>query len=97
MTQIRSWLKDNATLATFLVAQAAAIAVGIVSIIIYSVKLENRVHTMETRGSEFTVTRLNKTDERLTKLEQTTEKNADSINRIVDVLTRELNKQGPKQ
>jgi hypothetical protein len=106
MTQIRSWLKDNATLATFLVAQAVAVAVGIVSIIIYAVKLETRVHIMETRGSAYTVESIGKIEEnmgklevRVTTLEGHVEANTDSVKRIVDVMTRELNKQhqGEKQ
>lgn len=97
MTQIRSWLKDNATLATFLVAQAAAMAFGIVSVIIYAVKLETRVAIMETRGAEYTVTRLNKIDERLTMLEGTIHTNSDTLKRVVDIMTRELNKQQGRQ
>jgi hypothetical protein len=95
--QFRSWLKDNATLVTFLVAQAFAVAFGIVSIIVYSVKLETRVHIIETRGTAFTVEHMNKQDERLTTLEGSVKKNEDSINRIVDVMTRELNKQHQQQ
>jgi cell division protein FtsL len=92
--QFRSWLRDNATLVTFLVAQAFAVAFGIVSIIVYSVKLETRVHIIETRGTAFTVEHMNKQDERLTTLEAQVAKNTDSTNRIIDVMTRELNKRG---
>jgi hypothetical protein len=99
MTQIRSWLKDNATLATFLVAQAVAMAFGIVSIIIYAVKLETRVHIMETRGSAYTVENISKIEGRLTTLEGHVETNSDSIKRVIDIMTRELGKQhqGEKQ
>jgi cell division protein FtsL len=104
MTQIRSWLKDNATLATFLVAQAVAIAFGIVSLIVYATKLETRVHIMETRGSAYTVESIGKLEEhigkiegRLTTLEEQVHSNSESIKRIVDIMTRELNKQGAKQ
>lgn len=95
MAQFRSWLRENATLVGFLVAQAIAVGALIISIIIYAVKLETRVYIMETRGASYTVERLNKTDERLTKLEEQIDTNSASIKRIVDVMTRELNKEKP--
>ena len=92
MTQFRSWLRDNATLVGFLAAQALAIGALIISLIVYATKLETRVAIMETRGAEYTVARLNKIDERLTTLEEQIKTNSDSIKRIVDIMTRELNK-----
>jgi hypothetical protein len=54
--------------------------------------MENRVHTMETRGAPFTVGRMDNLEERITILEQKSNKNTESITRIVDVLTKELGK-----
>lgn len=93
MAQFRSWLRENATLVGFLAAQALAGGALLISVIIYSVKLENRVHTMETRGAEYTVTRLNKVDEKITVLEQHMKATEDQVKRIVDIMTRELNKE----
>ena len=87
---LSSWFKENSTLVAFLGAQTVAIVVGASSLFAYGIKLENRVYTMETRGAEYTVGRMGRIDERLTVMEQLTERNARSIERIVDVLTREL-------
>jgi hypothetical protein len=92
MAQFRSWLRDNATLVGFLVAQALAGGALLISVIIYAVKLEVRVHTMETRGAEYTVDRMNKFDQRITVLEEQVNTNSATVKRIVDVMTRELNK-----
>ena len=87
MTTARSWFSENQTLVYFLIAQAIAIGAAGVSIIAYSVRLETRVATLETRGSPH----LEKIDARLTVLESQTKSNKDSIERIVDVMTRKLN------
>jgi exopolysaccharide biosynthesis protein len=92
MTHIRSWFKENQTLAIFLLTQAAAVAIGGASLIAYYVKMETRVSTMETRGASYTVDRLNKMDEQIAILKEKTDKNSHSIDRIVDVMTRELGK-----
>ena len=55
MDQAKSWLKENSTLAAFLIAQVLAIGAAAAAMIAYSVKLETRVHIMETRGAEYTV------------------------------------------
>ena len=90
MTMTRSWIKENSTLVYFLVAQAIAVGGGAAALIAYSVRLETRVHIMETRGAEYTVARMEEMKLRIAKLEQLVEKNNDSINRIVNVMTREL-------
>jgi hypothetical protein len=84
VTELKSWLRDNQTLVYFLVAQATAIAVGGASLIAYSVNLENRVATLETRGSPH----LNVIDNRLTVLESLTKSNKESIDRVVTALTK---------
>ena len=78
--EIKSWFKDNHTLLFFLAAQAIAI-------VAYSVKLEGRVTTLETRGSPH----LSTIDNRLTVLEKQTEANKEGIDRIVEVMTKRLN------
>ena len=90
MSQLKSWFQDNSTLVAFLGAQSVAIIIGAASLLTYAVKLENRVHTMETRGAEYTVSRMSAIEQRLTVQEQRSEQNARSIERVVDTLTRDL-------
>lgn len=92
MTSAKSWFQENHTLAYFLLAQLIAVATGAAAILAYAVKLETRVHIMETRGAEYTVDRMNKFDQRITVLEQHIKHNEHSIQRIVEVMTRELGK-----
>jgi hypothetical protein len=86
MTELKSWLKDNATLVYFLIAQAIAIGAAVLSMTAYMVRLETRVNTLEVRGSPH----LAEINNRLTVLESVTKNNKDSVDRIVDVMTREL-------
>ena len=86
MTELKSWLKENQTLVYFLFAQAIAIGGMGVSLTAYSVRLETRVNTLEVRGSPH----LNVIDNRLTVLESQTKVNKESIDRIVNVMTKEL-------
>jgi uncharacterized protein Yka (UPF0111/DUF47 family) len=90
MTQIKSWLQDNSTLVYFLIAQFIAIGAGAASILAYAVKLETRVHIMETRGAEYTVSKMEEMKLKIARLEQDIDQNQDSIRRIIDVMTREL-------
>lgn len=87
---IKSWIKENHTLVMFLIAQLIAIGVGGASMIAYYVKMENRVYTMETRGAEYSVARMGKIEERLTIIEGITKSNKESIDRIVERLTRDV-------
>jgi hypothetical protein len=86
MTSVRSWFHDNQTLVYFLVAQAIAIGAAVLSITAYMVRLETRVNTLEVRGSPH----LAVIDNRLTVLEAATKDNKGSIDRIVNIMTREL-------
>jgi len=86
MTIARSWLKENSTLVYFLIAQAIAGGAAVLSITAYMVRLETRVHTLETRGSPH----LAEINNRLTVLESTTRDNKLRLEKIVDVMTREL-------
>jgi hypothetical protein len=79
-------MKDNSTLLYFLLAQALALSGIGVSIISYMVRLETRVNTLEVRGSPH----LADINTRLTVLEGLTKNNKDSLDRIVDVMTKEL-------
>jgi hypothetical protein len=88
MVQVRSWVSQNHALVMFLIGQAIALGAVIVSLIAYSVRLETRVSTLEVRGSPH----LERIDGRLTALEGLTNSNKASVDKIIDVLTRELGK-----
>jgi hypothetical protein len=92
MTSARSWFRENHALVYFLVAQGVAIGAAVLSITAYMVRLETRVTTLEVRGSPH----LAEINNRLTVLESITKTNKESLDRIVEVLTRELNK-GPQK
>jgi uncharacterized coiled-coil protein SlyX len=88
MTELKSWLRENQTLVYFLVAQALAIGAVGISIVTYSVNLENRVTTLEVRGSPH----LAEINNRLTVTEKETQANKDRLDRVIEVMTRELGK-----
>jgi hypothetical protein len=89
--KVRSWLSEHqAALIIFLFGQLMVFGAGAASGFAYMVKLETRVHTMETRGAEYTVARMEEMKLKIARLEQLIEKNEDSIKRIVDVMTRDL-------
>jgi hypothetical protein len=83
--KVTSWLLENRTLLSVLFAQGIAI-------LVYSVRLETRVTTLETRGSPH----LERIDNRLTVLESLTTTNKHSVDRIIEIMTRELGKPIPK-
>jgi len=90
--QARSWVKENATLVYFLIAQAIALmSLGAYGLS-YMVKLETRVVTLETRGSPH----LQVIDNRLTVLESMTTANKDRLDHVVEIMTRELGKEKSK-
>lgn len=82
--QAKSWIKENSTLVGFLAAQVLAIGAAAAAMIAYSVKLETRVHIMETRGAEYTVARMDEMRNRISVLEQSIKKNEASIERIIN-------------
>ena len=90
--QARSWFREHQTLILFLAAQAVAVGGGAAALIAYSVRLDTRVTTMETRGAHYTVARMDEMRLRINSLEQRIDRNEDTIKRIVDVMTRELGK-----
>lgn len=73
------WLKENQVLIIGLIGQA--IIAGI-----YMVNLEARVSTLEIRGSPH----LGVIDNRLTVLETLAKDNHNRIDKVVDIMTREL-------
>lgn len=90
--EVRSWFRSNSTLIYFLIAQFIAIGAGAASILAYMVKLETRVAIMETRGAEYTVQRMEEMRLKIAVLERQINRNEDSINRVIGVLTRDLGK-----
>ena len=86
MTALKEWARSNSTLLYFLIAQFVFIGGLAFSGYGYMVRLEERVSTLETRGSPH----LEKIDARLTVLESHTKTNKESIDRIVDVMTKNL-------
>jgi hypothetical protein len=79
VAEIKGWLKENQALVIGLIAQA--IVAGI-----YMVNLEARVSTLEERGSKH----LESINSRLTVTEKETENNVKRIERIVDIMTKDL-------
>ena len=94
--QARSWLKENSTLIYFLIAQFIAIGAATASFFAYMVKLETRVMIMETRGAAYTVGRMDDMKLAIGRLETKIDKNEHTIERVIDVMTREL-KLSPNQ
>jgi hypothetical protein len=83
----KEWFKSNATLLYFLAAQAIGIGAAVLSMTAYMVKLETRVAILEDRGSSH----LAGINNRLTVTEKETQSNAARIERMTDIMTRNLN------
>jgi hypothetical protein len=92
MTELKAWVRQNSTLVYFLIAQAVALVSGGAWALSYMVTLETRVMTMETRGAQYTVARIAALEQRITVLEEHDKTHDASIERIKDVMTRELGK-----
>ena len=86
--EVRSWLKENQALVFFLLAQILALGAAGAGMLAYMVRLETRVHTMETRGAEYTVARMEDMRMRISILEQTQKENGARLERVVDMLTK---------
>lgn len=78
----------------FLIAQAIGLGAAGAAFIAYAVKLETRVEIMETRGAEYSVARMAKTEERITIIEQRQNRNEDQIRRLVDEFIKTIQRQG---
>jgi uncharacterized coiled-coil protein SlyX len=92
----KGWLKQNSTLVYFLLAQLVALAAGAASILSYSVKLETRVHILETRGAAYSVKRMDDMANQIAVLQQKIEHNEDSIKRLVDQYLKDRAIQTPR-
>jgi hypothetical protein len=90
--EVKSWVRENSTLVYFLIAQMIAIGAGAASILAYAVKLETRVHTMETRGAEYSVARMGKMEERITVIEQKMVANDIIMRRLIDEFVKDRQK-----
>jgi exopolysaccharide biosynthesis protein len=86
--QLKTWFSQNHTLVVFLGAQLVAMGAAAAWVIAYSVKLETRVMTLETRGAEYSVARMARSEERITVLEQQVNRHTTQLERIVDILTK---------
>lgn len=93
--EARSWFKENQTMVLFLIAQAIAIGAAAAALIAYSVKLETRVHIMETRGAEYTVARMEAMKQQIAVLESNMKENKVRIDRITEIMLRGLPKEQP--
>ena len=91
MTALKSFLRENSGLVTFLIVQTIALVAAGASVLAYFTNLENRVHTMESRGAAYTVSRMDEMKLNIAKLQQDIEKNEDQIKLIRDIMTRRLN------
>ena len=87
MTELKNWFRDNSTLVYFLFAQALGIGAAVLSMTAYMVKLDERVHILETRGSSH----LAGINNRLTVTEKETESNKARVDKVIEVMTRQLN------
>ena len=63
----------------FLIAQLIAIGAGAASILSYAVKLETRVHILETRGAAYSVKRMDDMASQIAVLQEKIENNEESI------------------
>jgi hypothetical protein len=82
--EFKSWFQENHTLVYFLIGQAIALGAALASLIAYSVRLETRVSTLETRGSQH----IEKIESRLIAVESQSRSNKERIERLVDAATR---------
>lgn len=75
----KNWFRENSTLIYFLIAQLLAIGTGGASILTYMVRLETRVHILETRGAAYSVGRMDAMAQQIAVLQQQIEHNEESI------------------
>jgi Tfp pilus assembly protein PilO len=81
-----SWVKENTTLLVFLIGQALMVLGGAAYVLTYMVQLEGRVRSLEDRGSPH----LAQINNRLTVTEKDTIAQQARIDRIVEIMLREL-------
>jgi hypothetical protein len=91
-----SWIKEHSALATFLGAQLVGALFGAAWMIAYTVKLETRVHILETRGAAYSVQRMDKMANEIAVLEQKIGSNETSIKRLVDQYLKDRQQTQPR-
>ena len=84
--QVKSWVKENQTLVFFLIAQLIALVSAMAYVVNWKADLESRVHILEDRGSPH----LAQINNRLTVTEKETQANSARIDRVVEIMLREL-------
>ena len=84
--QATSWVRQNSTLVYFLVGQVFAIFAAIAFVVNWKADLESRMHILEDRGSPH----LSEINRRLTVTEKETENQGRRIDRITEIMLREL-------
>jgi hypothetical protein len=87
----RHFIRENSTLFYFLFAQSVVLVGAGASVLSYFTRLDVRVTTMEERGAAYTVARMDEMKLRIQTLEGQTKRNEQSIDRIVDTMTKRLN------
>jgi formylmethanofuran dehydrogenase subunit B len=92
----KSFFREHSAILLALGAQFVAVGAAAASLLAYMVKLETRVSIMEERGAAYTVSRMDEMKLKINSLEKQIENNEDTIKRIIDVMTRELNKPVPR-
>lgn len=83
---VKSWFRENQTLVLFLLGQGVTLMAGAAYGLSYMVQLEGRVNTLETRGSSH----LAEINNRLTVTEKETQSNDKRIQRVIEIMLREL-------
>jgi len=86
----KSFFRENSTLFYFLFAQSIVLVGAGASVLTYFTRLDVRVTTMEERGAAYTVSRMDEMKLRIQALEGKIERNEQSIERIVDTMTKKL-------
>ena len=90
--EVKRWARENSTLVYFLIAQLLAGGAAAASLFAYAVKLENRVHILETRGAAYSVQRMDSMATQISVLQQQIAHNQELINRIVNEYLKDKNK-----
>ena len=81
-----SWVRQNATLVYFLLGQLLALFAALAYIVNWKADLESRIHILEERGSPH----LAQINNRLTVTEKETQAQGARIDRVVEIMLREL-------
>ena len=84
--QVSSWVRQNTGIVAVLIAQTIALIGGIAYVVNWKAVIESRVHILEERGSPH----LAQINNRLTVTEKETTANKERIDRVVEIMLREL-------